>query len=240
MWPSRRARCAAGRGARFRGATPAQLVAIAMRHKPLFKPGTSWAYSNTDYILAGMIIRKVTGRSWAAEVDDRIIRPLGLRHTFVPGGWPFLPAPHADLYTRFSPGGPLTDTTIFNYTWADAAGAIVSTPDDLDRFFRALITGRLLPPAELTEMETTVPTIGEQGLLDRYGLGLAWQPLSCGGGYWTHDGDVIGSATADGVSAGDRRSVVAEAFTETADAQASLRQEQLEEDLVDHALCAGK
>lgn len=180
---------------RYRSATPEQLVAIAMRHRPLFKPGTSWAYSNTDYVLAGMIIAKATGQSWAAEVYDRIIAPLGLRHTFVPGAWPYLPAPHADLYQQFTPGGPLTDTTVMNYTWADAAGAIVSTPDDLDRFFRALISGRLLPPAQLAEMEETVPTIGEQGLLDRYGLGLGWQPLSCGGGYWTHGGDVHGDAS---------------------------------------------
>jgi D-alanyl-D-alanine carboxypeptidase len=111
----------------------------------------------------------------------------------VPGAWPYLPAPHADLYQQFSPGGPLTDTTVMDYTWADAAGAIVSTPDDLDRFFRALISGRLLPPAQLAEMEKTVPTMGEQGLLDRYGLGLGWQPLSCGGGYWPHGGDVLAS-----------------------------------------------
>jgi D-alanyl-D-alanine carboxypeptidase len=224
---------------RYRSATPEQLVAIAMRHKPLFKPGTSWAYSNTDYVLAGMIITKVTGRSWETEVRDRIIDPLGLRHTFVPGASPYLPAPHADLYQQFTPGGPLTDTTVMNYTWADAAGAIVSTPDDLDRFFRALVSGRLLPPSQLAEMEKTVPTIGEMGLVDRYGLGLAWQSLSCGGGYWTHGGDVLGSSTALGVSANGRRSVVVEAFTELAGEQAALRQHQLEGDLVDHALCAG-
>jgi len=225
---------------RYRSATPEQLVALAMRHKPLFKPGTSWAYSNTDYVLAGMIIAKATGKSWETEVRDRIIVPLGLRHTFVPGSSSYLPAPHADLYQQFTPGGPLTDTTVMNYTWADAAGEIVSTPDDLDRFFRALITGRLLPPAQLAEMEKTVPTIGEQGLLDRYGLGLAWQPLSCGGGYWTHGGDVLGSSTALGTSANGLRSVVVEAFTELAGEQAALRQHQLEADLVDHALCAGK
>jgi len=225
---------------RYRSATPEQLVAIAMRHRPLFRPGTSWAYSNTDYVLAGMIIAKATGQSWETEVRDRIIVPLGLRHTFVPGASPYLPAPHADLYQQFTPGGPLTDTTVMNYTWADAAGAIVSTPDDLDRFFRALISGRLLPPAQLAEMEKTMPTIGEAGLLDRYGLGLGWQPLSCGGGYWTHGGDVLGSSTAVGVSANGRRSVVVEAFTELAGDKASLRQHQLEADLVDHALCAGK
>jgi len=57
-----------------------------------------------------MIITKATGRSWATEVRDRIIVPLGLRHTFVPGAWPCLPAPHAHLYQQFTPGGPLTDT----------------------------------------------------------------------------------------------------------------------------------
>jgi D-alanyl-D-alanine carboxypeptidase len=82
--------------------------------------------------------------------------------------------------------------------------------------------------------------VGEQGLLDRYGLGLAWQPLSCGGGYWTHGGDVLGSSTALGISANGRRSVVVEAFTELAGEKAALRQHQLEADLVDHALCAGK
>jgi D-alanyl-D-alanine carboxypeptidase len=225
---------------RYRSATPEQLVALAMQHKPLFKPGTSWAYSNTNYVLAGMIIAKATGQSWATEVYDRIIAPLGLRHTFLPGASPDLPAPHADLYQQFTPGGPLTDTTVMNYTWADAAGAIVSTPDDLDQFFRALISGRLLPPAQLAEMEKTVPTTGEAGLLDRYGLGLGWQPLSCGGGYWTHGGDVLGSSTAVGTSANGRRSVVVEAFTELAGQKAALRQHQLEANLVDHALCAGK
>jgi D-alanyl-D-alanine carboxypeptidase len=223
---------------RFRSATPGQLVAIAMQHKPLFKPGTSWAYSNTDYVLLGMIIKKATGRDWTQEVYERIIRPLGLRHTFTPGSSPYLPAPHANAYEQYISGGPLTDTTTMNYTWADASGEIVSTPDDLDRFFRALVIGRLLPPAQLAEMETTVATQGEDGLLDRYGLGLAWQPLSCGGGYWTHGGDVVGSATYDGVTAGGRRSAVVEVFTELA-GEAGLREHQLEERLVDHALCAG-
>jgi D-alanyl-D-alanine carboxypeptidase len=221
---------------RFRRDTPGQLVAIAIRHKPVFKPGTSWAYSNTGYILLGMIIKKATGQDWTREVYERIIQPLGLRHTFMPGSSPYLPAPHADAYQQFTPGGPLTDTTVASYTWADAAGEIISTLNDLDRFFRALVTGRLLTPAQLAEMETTVPTQGEHGLLDRYGLGLAWHHLSCGGGYWTHGGDTLGSSTWDGVTTDGRRSAVVEVFTELAGNEA-LRQHQLEEQLVDHALC---
>ena len=151
----------------------------------------------------------------------------------MPGFSPYLPAPHADAYEQYVSGGPLTGTTVFDYTWADASSEIVSTPDDLDRFFLALVTGRLLPPAQLAEMETTVPTRGEDGLMDRYGLGLAWQPLSCGGGYWTHGGDVIGSATYDGVTVDGRRSPVVEVFTELT-GEAGLREHQLEEQLVDN------
>ena len=221
---------------RFRSATPQQLVAIAMRHKPGFAPGTSWSYSNTDYILAGMIIKKVTGQGWAQQVRDRIIVPLGLRRTLAPGAWPYLPRPHADGYQQFSAGGPLTDTTVFNYTWADAAGAIISTPGDLDRFLRALVTGRLLPPAELAEMEEIIPV--KSLSFAGYGLGLGWQRLSCGGGYWTHNGDVLGSSTTDGVSADSRHSVVIESFTEQGTVQAVVRQRQAEKQLIDHALCA--
>jgi len=223
------------RAHRFRSAIPRQLVAIAMRHRPLFPPGTGWSYSSTNYILLGMIINKVTGQNWAEQVRDRIIVPLGLRHTFAPGAWPYLPAPHADAYQQFTPGGPLTDTTVFDPTWADAAGAIISTPADLDRFFRALVTGHLLPPAERAEMETTVAT--PPGGWSRYGLGLGWQSLPCGGGYWTHDGDFLGASTIDGVTADGRRSVVIESFTKQASAQATAHQHQAEAQLVDHALC---
>jgi len=70
---------------RFRSWRPTELVAMAMRHPPNFAPGTHWDYSNTGYILVGMIIEAVTGRTWDIEVRDRVIRPLGLRHTFSPG-----------------------------------------------------------------------------------------------------------------------------------------------------------
>jgi D-alanyl-D-alanine carboxypeptidase len=225
----------------YRSFAPQYLVGLAMRHKPLFKSGASWSYSNTNYVLLGMIIKQATGQDWATEVHDRIIVPLGLRHTFVPGAWPYLPRPHAEGYQQYTPGGPLIDTTVENYTWADAAGAIVSTPDDLSQFFRALIGGRLLPPAELAQMERTVPVQGEdRAIIARYGLGLAWEPLSCGGGYWTHGGDVDGVSTADGVTSDGRHSVVVAAFTELAGLPAALKQHETEQRLVDHALCAAE
>jgi D-alanyl-D-alanine carboxypeptidase len=191
---------------RFRTYTPEQLVAIAMRHAPLFPPGTHWSYSNTNYILLGMIIKKVTGQNWAYEVHARIIRPLGLRHTTTPGISPFIPGPHAEGYSNFGSGTPI-NVTVFNPSAADAAGSIISTTGDLSRFYAALISGRLLAPAQLAAMETTVPASAE-GPGVRYGLGLEWIPLSCGGGYFGHPGDLPGYHTWDAVTPDAKRTVV--------------------------------
>jgi CubicO group peptidase (beta-lactamase class C family) len=73
------------RAERFRTYTPKELVGLGMQHAPNFSPGAGWSYSNTNYMLAAMITQKVTGRSWAQEVNDGIIRPLGLRDTSRPG-----------------------------------------------------------------------------------------------------------------------------------------------------------
>jgi len=69
---------------RFRHYDPEQLVAIAVAQPPNFAPGTGWSYSNTNYILAGMIIKKVTGHDWSTEVNARILAPLQMLHTFDP------------------------------------------------------------------------------------------------------------------------------------------------------------
>lgn len=220
---------------RFDNYTAAQLVAIAMRHAPLFAPGTSWSYSNTNYVLAGMIINRVTGQSWAQQVNERIIAPLGLRHTITPGADPFVPGPHAEGYSDFG-AGPTVDVTVWNTTAADAAGSMISTTDDLSRFYRALLGGRLLRPAQLAEMETTVPAPDLDPVTSgaRYGLGLGWLPASCGGGYYSHGGDVPGYHTRDGVTADGQRTVV---VSVTGDGGPTT--EATTDALVDHEMCAG-
>lgn len=194
---------------RFTHLDPEELVAIAMKHEPLFAPGTSWDYSNTNYILTGMIIEKVTGGTWAAQVRDRITRPLGLRDTFSPGDWPALPHPHARAYQQWEPGGPLIDTTLLNVSWGWAAGDLVTTPTDLARFWQALHGGRLLAPAQLAEMHRTVLAVTFQDFAPgmRYGLGIMWMPSRCGG-YWAHGGDVPGISTVNGVTGDGRRAAV--------------------------------
>ncbi|MEV7095693.1 serine hydrolase domain-containing protein [Amycolatopsis sp. NPDC051045] len=188
---------------RHRGAEPAELLAMALKHPPLFPPGAKWSYSNTNYIVAGMIAERVTGRDLGGEIARRITRPLGLHGTYLPRrGDEKLPAPHAVGYTPVS--GQLVDFSDFDATIAGAAGGLVTTPSDLDRFYGALLAGRLLRPAELAEMQRTVPAeLGIPGA--GYGLGLGSIPLSCGGVAWGHGGSIPGFTTMSGVAANDHR-----------------------------------
>ncbi|WP_206788697.1 serine hydrolase [Amycolatopsis sp. MtRt-6] len=189
---------------RHRGAEPAELVAMALKHPPLFAPGAQWSYSNTNYIVAGMIVERVTGHDLSGEIARRIARPLGLRGTYLPRrGDERLPAPHAVGYTPI--GGQLVDFSDFDATIAWAGGGLVSTPAELNRFYGALLGGRLLRPAELTEMRRTVPADlgGIPGA--GYGLGLGSIPLSCGGVVWGHGGSIPGFTTMSGAAANDHR-----------------------------------
>ncbi|MEU7134985.1 serine hydrolase domain-containing protein [Streptomyces sp. NPDC046261] len=171
-----------------------QLLATAMKHRPDFEPGTGWHYSNTNYLLAGMVIEKVTGRPYGEEIDRRVIKRLGLRSTSLPGTDRTLPAPSARAYTRFGGGPDATayDVTEFNPSWASSAGEMISTSADLNRFVTALLGGELLPPAQLREMKTTVSAEKEYPG-ERYGLGLIRKRLSCGTVVWGHDGGLHGS-----------------------------------------------
>jgi D-alanyl-D-alanine carboxypeptidase len=217
--------------------TPEQLVAIATRHKPDFAPGAKWEYSNTNYILAGMIIERITGHSWQKEVTGRIIQPLDLRHTLPPITYPRVPGRHLHGYSNFGESGPTIDVTDLNPSAAGAAGAMISTTADMTRFYSALLNGRLLRPAQLAEMKTTVraPGLDVLGSGASYGLGLMRIPLSCGGAYYGHGGDVPGYSTRDGISADGRRVVVLGA---TGDGAADLSTEQAQHTLIDEELCA--
>ncbi|CRK62200.1 D-alanyl-D-alanine carboxypeptidase [Alloactinosynnema sp. L-07] len=166
---------------------PRDLVAIATSRPLDFQPGTGHAYSNTNYIVAGLLIEKATGGSYERAVDRRIIRPLRLHSTTAPGDTVAIPGPHAHGYHRAN--GTPTDITELNPTVAWAAGAMISTTADLDRFIAALLGGNLLPPAQLAEMLRTSP------LSNGFGLGLFQMPLPCGGTVWGHTGGIPGYAS---------------------------------------------
>jgi len=211
------------------------LLDIAFAQPPGFPAGTEWSYSNTNYILLGMIIERVTGHSWENDVTRRIIKPLGLRHTFAPGDSTRLPQPHATGYLFFD-RNTRVDTTAENMSWADAAGAMISTTHDLSRFWSAIGRDVLLRPAQVREMRQTVPADGGDVATvpgSRYGLGIFSVPLSCGGVYWSHEGDVPGYNTVSGVSADGRRTVVLSVNSNVDDPTLDA-----EYALVDHAMCA--
>ncbi|MFG2907401.1 serine hydrolase domain-containing protein [Kitasatospora sp. NPDC048286] len=190
--------------------TPEQIVARAMSHSPDFQPDTGWNYSNTGYVLLGMAIEKVTGRPWYEEVGERIVRPLGLDHTFRPGTSPTLPQPHAETYQRFRAGEPLVDVTEQVGPGTNGEAGLVSTTADLNRFFGALLGGRLLAPAQLAQMKQTVavsPAFERLMPCARAGLGLFSRRLPGGGEYWGHEGGDAGWISSVGVTADGRRSV---------------------------------
>ncbi|WP_245238499.1 serine hydrolase domain-containing protein [Streptomyces sp. MZ04] len=187
---------------------PHELLDLALQHKADFAPGTKWEYSNTNYVLAGLIVERVTGHSVAKEIDRRIIERIGLRHTYFPApGDAAIREQHPKGYDRDAAGAPL-DVTEFDPSWGWAAGQMVSTNSDLNQFFTALLDGRLLPAAQLAQMRTTVPA-DYFGTGARYGLGLVSKPLSCGGVYWGHGGSMTGYETRGGATDNGRAANVA-------------------------------
>lgn len=214
------------------------LLAIALEQEPRFAPGMDWEYSNTNYLLAGMIIESVTGRDWRAEVQSRIAEPLGLQHTFDPGDQVDLPSPHARGYEQFASGEPLIDVTSMNQTWADAAGSLVTTTADLAKFWQALQQGALLEPDQMAELHDTIPAPPFEALWPgtSYGLGIMWFPMSCGGGYWSHGGDTMGFATRNAVSDDGSRVAIISLSTQRADTAPATIEETFQ--LMDEIMCA--
>jgi D-alanyl-D-alanine carboxypeptidase len=177
---------------RFDEAAPEELLAIAMKNRPYFEPGASFAYSNTNYVLAARVIEKATGNEYGDEIDRRIIAPLHLASTSVPTTRVTLPRPSSRAYSKLArtDTGPTYDVTELNPRLAYGSGQMVSSSADLTRFYSALLGGRLLPPEQLKQMRTTVPSSRETS---RYGLGLVDRKLSCGVHVWGHDGGIHGS-----------------------------------------------
>ncbi|WP_422399076.1 serine hydrolase domain-containing protein [Streptomyces netropsis] len=183
---------------RFDTFTPRQLTDIAMSHRPHFKPGKGWHYSNTNYVLAGMIVEKAAGHRYGHEIRQRVIQPLGLRGTSLPGTSSGLPDPHGRAYGKLTltpkPTDKIHDVTALNPSWAWAAGEMISTSGDLNRFYHALLRGELLPKAQQRELLTTVP-MGAEAPGGRYGLGIMPTTLSCGANVWFHTGGIHGSSS---------------------------------------------
>lgn len=190
------------------------ITRFSLNRPPTFPPGTDFGYSNTGYLVLGLLIEKITGEPLERVLQHQIFGPLHLSDTSMPTG-PEIRGPHAHGYTDFGDGGAYVERDLFDPSLSWAAGAIVSTVADVADFYQALLTGHLLPAAQLAQM-TTFRDIGDdQG----YGLGLQQQPYPCATVHG-HTGGGLGFSTdAETTLDGHRQTVVfanAEGFPEAA------------------------
>ncbi|MFG2810262.1 serine hydrolase domain-containing protein [Streptomyces sp. DT199] len=177
---------------RFDHWTPREWVATAT-HGPLkFAPGARQEYRGINYVLAALIIDKVTGRPYGEAVAARVLRPLGLAHTVVPGNDPRIPGRHVHGYLTMA-GGDLRDITVYDQSSARGEGDMISTTGDLDRLLAALFSGELLPPELLRLMFTLPPD--DVRMLDgspaRYSTGLQQATVN-GVTLWGKTGETYG------------------------------------------------
>jgi D-alanyl-D-alanine carboxypeptidase len=197
---------------RWRSWTGEELVARALANPPVFEtPGSAFSYSNTGYTLVGQIVEEATGTSYARQIERRVIRPLQLDDTWLPGTSTRLRGPHPHGYVPIEQqngGRRLVDYTEMNPSVFGAGGEMISTTKDLNRFFSVLLSGSLLPRHLLDQMKA--PGTATR----RYGLGLTWRDTPCGVRVYGNDGDAL-AYQAYSFSTEDRRRQVTVAVTPT-------------------------
>jgi D-alanyl-D-alanine carboxypeptidase len=148
-----------------------------------FPPGSKFDYNNTNTVLLGEVVKKVSGQDIGVFITQHILMPLGLIHTLYPRNTEF-PSPHAHGYRQLR-DGKIVDATDWNPTWSGAAGQMISTLDDLRVWARVLVEGKLISPAMKLEQQTFLlaPEEGDGAL---YGLALENQ-----NGWLGHNGNIL-------------------------------------------------
>ncbi|WP_338897099.1 serine hydrolase domain-containing protein [Streptomyces sp. TG1A-60] len=192
---------------RFRSIAPEELVRLGLAATPTGAPGgPHGTYANTNYVIAGLILEKVTGQKASTYLTRHVINRAGLRHTSFPRT-PYIKGPHPRMYESFHGLiDPPRDYSVYDMSWGYTAGAIVSTTDDLNRFYRKLLAGDLVGRDSLAEMQRTVPVQVAPGAFIDYGLGIYTLDLPGCGRFWGHDGAVFGAGTISLTGAdGDRQ-----------------------------------
>ncbi|WP_280370180.1 serine hydrolase domain-containing protein [Nocardia wallacei] len=220
---------------RFKTYQPEELVRLALSKPARFEPGTDWSYANTNYVLARLLIEKVTGRSFRAEMQRLIIGPLGLSGTVAPTTQTELPEPHAYAFYRYEECGEekTLDVTSSNPSWISSGGDMISTTQDLHIFISALVGGKLLPPALLDEMFTPETKVG-------YGLGVFVQETAAGtiishnGGHGGH------AALMYSMADGSKTVTAAVNYVDDADLSGALTFQQATQRVVDEVLGGGQ
>ncbi len=179
--------------------SPRDVLDLALGQPADFPAGERHEYNNTNYIALGLIIERIAQRPLAEQIHDRIVTPLELKHTYLPEpGDRGIQGEHPLGY-HIDTDGELRDLTEYDSSWAAGAGAMISTPAELNTFMKAILDGELLEPAELDQMLTGIPTGDELSPGNQYGLGIESREIS-GGTAWGHDGDIPGYQTRNAVA----------------------------------------
>ncbi|MFE7532654.1 serine hydrolase domain-containing protein [Streptomyces rhizosphaericola] len=189
-----------------------ELVGLSLAEPRTTEPGAAYRYSNANFVVVGMLIEKLTGRPVADAYQRRIIKPLRLDATSYVHPDTRIRGTHVRGYLHpDETGEPLVDSTEQTLSWAQSAGAVISSPADLNTFTSALMRGRLLSPAALEAMTTVTPTDATGTRF--YGLGLRRYDLTCGTQVYGHTGTVQGYYTYAFSTRDGRRSLSALANT---------------------------
>lgn len=180
---------------RFRQFRPAELIRLGLDAPPTGEPGgPKGVYSNTNYLLLGRLLERVTGTTADEYITRNVVERAGLRHTGFPAG-PRIKGPHSRMYEAlWGLIDPPRDYSVYNMSWTGTGAALVSTMEDLNRFYGKLLDGKIVGRASLAQMQRTIPVIALDGSTIEYGLGLHKVSTDCGT-FWGHDGTVWGAGT---------------------------------------------
>jgi D-alanyl-D-alanine carboxypeptidase len=174
--------------------TPQELLDYAKELPVSFTPGDGWEYSNTNYVIFGMIIEQLTGQPIADVFQERIFGPLGMDSTSFPAGSAALPSPHlAGITEQGQPDGEIAVATDWSPSGAFTAGEVISTLDDLEKWGHALFTGEgiLTPEMQQVRRDSILTSPPPNTATAGYGIALGNR-----NGWWGHTGEIPGYNTA--------------------------------------------
>ncbi|WP_205789363.1 serine hydrolase domain-containing protein [Microbacterium sp. CPCC 204701] len=187
--------------------TPQQLLDYAKQLPLAGEPGEVWQYSNTNYILLGMVIEQVLSQPLGDVFEDRLFGPLGMDDTVYPAGSAAILEPHlVGITAQGQPAGTTTDATDWNPSFGNAAGEVISTLDDLTLWAHAMFSGEGVLTPELQQVRRDSILSSPPPNDDESGYGLGWGQRA--DGYWGHSGTIPGFTTSVFHSYDDETTIV--------------------------------
>ncbi|MGK5740211.1 serine hydrolase domain-containing protein [Micromonospora sp. URMC 103] len=191
---------------RFRQFRTTELIEMGLAAPAAGEPGaTPGVYSNTNYLLLGELLERVTGTTAENYITRNVIDRAGLRHTEFPAG-PRINGPHSRMYEAlFGLIDPPRDYSVYNMSWVMTGAGLVSTMEDLNRFYDRLLGGKIVSRSSLAQMQRTVSVISHEGQQIEYGLGLHKLTVPGCGTFWGHDGTAWGAMTTSWTRADGKR-----------------------------------